>query len=99
MTEMTPHIVLFVYSLAISIALIQLLRRSGLSRWWLLLTSLPVINAIALCIFAFVRWPSDRSRDDNDRGHKANEVQALIDAIGRAGVANAQRLRNANVAG
>jgi hypothetical protein len=35
-------------------------------------------------------------RDDETEvsGHKANEVQALIDAIGHTGAVNAQRLRD-----
>jgi hypothetical protein len=94
--EMPQQIVLLVYSLAIVIPFGQLLRRSALSRWWLLLAFVPVINVVALWVFAYVRWPTDRPRDDETEvsGHKANEVQALIDAIGHTGAVNAQRLRD-----
>jgi hypothetical protein len=92
-TEMTQEIVLLVYALAIVIPFGQLLRRAGLSRWWLLLAFLPVINVVALWVFAYVRWPKDRPRDDEAKfsGHKANEVQSLIDAIGHARAVTAQR--------
>ena len=70
--EMTQQIVLLVYSLAIVIPFGQLLRRSGLSRWWLLLAFVPVINVVALWVFAYVRWPTDRPRDDETEvsGHQ-----------------------------
>jgi hypothetical protein len=60
-TEMAQQIVLLVYSFAIVIPFGQLLRRVGLSRWWLLLAFVPLINVIALWVFAYVRWPKDRS--------------------------------------
>jgi hypothetical protein len=83
--ELLQQIVLLAYSLAIVLPFGQLLRRAGLSRWWLLLAFLPVINVIALWIFAYARWPADRSRDDNNKGNEANDVQALFDAIGHTG--------------
>ena len=43
-------------------------------------------RALDFCICAMA---CDRSRDDNDKRHKANEVQALIDAIGHTGAVNA----------
>ena len=93
-TETLQQILALAYSLAILLPFGQLLRRAGFSRWWLVLAFLPVINVIALWIFAYVRWPSDRS--GNDKRHKANEVQALIDAIGHTGAVNALTRRGGN---
>lgn len=83
--DLLQQIVVLAYSFAIVLPFGQLLRRAGPSRWWLLLAFLPVINVIALRIFAYVRWPSDGSRDDNNKGHEANDVQALFGAVGHTG--------------
>jgi peptidoglycan/LPS O-acetylase OafA/YrhL len=97
MTTGMLQFVLLAYSLAVSLSFHQLLRRAGLRRWWLLLLAcLPVTNVIALWIFAYVRWPSDRSGNDNDKRRKANEVQALVDAIGHTGAVNALTRRGGN---
>lgn len=36
----------------------NIVHRAGLSRWWCILAIIPLINVIALWIFAFARWPA-----------------------------------------
>jgi hypothetical protein len=35
----------------------RILKRAGYSRWWLLLTVVPLLNLIMLWVFAFASWP------------------------------------------
>ncbi|WP_426394134.1 hypothetical protein ACN9M1_10430 [Ralstonia sp. R-29] len=35
----------------------QILLRTGFSQWWALLVVVPLVNLIALWIFAFSTWP------------------------------------------
>ncbi len=35
----------------------QILLRTGFSQWWALLVVVPLVNLIALWIFAFSSWP------------------------------------------
>jgi uncharacterized membrane protein YhaH (DUF805 family) len=40
----------------------RVLRRAGYSAWWALLVLVPLVNLVALWVFAYVRWPAvDRS--------------------------------------
>ena len=55
--EAIEQILIWSYALAIVIPFGQLLRRTGFSRWWLLLGFLPIINVVALWVFAYVKWP------------------------------------------
>lgn len=36
----------------------RVLRRAGFSRWWALLVLVPVVNVVALWLFAYARWPA-----------------------------------------
>jgi uncharacterized membrane protein YhaH (DUF805 family) len=57
--ETMEHIVLLFYVVAILIPLGQLLRRTGFSRWWILLSFVPIINVVGLWIIAYAKWPKD----------------------------------------
>jgi hypothetical protein len=57
--ETMGQIMLWLYVFALLIPFGQLLRRAGFNRWWLLLSFLPIINIVALWIFAYIRWPKD----------------------------------------
>ena len=35
-----------------------ILRRAGFSRWWCILLAIPIVNIIALWVFALVPWPA-----------------------------------------
>jgi hypothetical protein len=39
-----------------------ILRRAGFSRWWCILWAIPVVNIIALWVFALVPWPAFGTR-------------------------------------
>jgi hypothetical protein len=39
---------------------VSIVRRSGLSPWWSILAFIPLINIIALWVFAFCKWPALR---------------------------------------
>ena len=36
----------------------RVLRRAGYSPWWVLLVLVPLVNLIALWVFAYARWPA-----------------------------------------
>lgn len=35
----------------------EVLKKAGFSRWWALLYLLPLINLVALFVFAYSQWP------------------------------------------
>ena len=43
----------------------NILAKAGFSRWWFLILWVPLVNIVAIWIFAFKRWPNI---DDTDRG-------------------------------
>ena len=57
--ETMEHIVLLFYVVAIMVPIGQLLRRMGFSRWWILLSFVPIINIVGLWIIAYARWSKD----------------------------------------
>jgi uncharacterized membrane protein YhaH (DUF805 family) len=36
----------------------RVLRRAGYSPWWALVVLVPLVNLVALWVFAYVRWPA-----------------------------------------
>jgi len=36
----------------------RILRRTGHSQWWCLIAWIPLVNLVALWVFAFVDWPA-----------------------------------------
>lgn len=40
----------------------QILLRTGFSPWWTLLVLVPLVNLVALWIFAFSNWPRQSSQ-------------------------------------
>jgi hypothetical protein len=36
----------------------RVLRRAGYSPWWVLLMLVPLVNLVALWVFAYARWPA-----------------------------------------
>jgi uncharacterized membrane protein YhaH (DUF805 family) len=36
----------------------RVLKRAGYSPWWALLVLVPLVNLVALWVFAYVRWPA-----------------------------------------
>ncbi len=43
--------------LAIGIPMMMLLIRAGFSGWWSILVVVPLVNVIALWVFAMIQWP------------------------------------------
>ena len=41
---------------------VRILRRAGLSAWWAVFLVIPLVNLMALCVFAFTRWPATDGR-------------------------------------
>jgi len=37
---------------------VRILRRAGLSAWWAVFLVIPLVNLMALWVFAFTRWPA-----------------------------------------
>jgi uncharacterized membrane protein YhaH (DUF805 family) len=52
-------LVLTLYVLVLIVPAVKVLRRVGFSGWWSILIFVPLVNIIALWIFAFGRWPID----------------------------------------
>lgn len=36
-------------------------KKAGFSRWWALLLIVPVVNLIMVWVFAFIKWPTEKS--------------------------------------
>jgi hypothetical protein len=51
-----------VYFCILGIPIMQVLRRAGYSRAWILIMFVPLLNIIFLWIFAFKRWPVEEGR-------------------------------------
>lgn len=51
-------IVVLLLALTLTWPTARILRRAGLSRWWVILALIPWVNLAALWVFAFVRWPA-----------------------------------------
>ncbi|HVL76571.1 MAG TPA: hypothetical protein VM406_11195 [Noviherbaspirillum sp.] len=50
------------------IPLWRIISKAGYSGAWALLSLIPLVNILALWIFAFARWPSERERRE-DHGY------------------------------
>jgi len=53
-----PPVVFLLLLFIVGIPIAQVLHKSGRSRWWVILAFVPLVNLIALWVFAFSRWPS-----------------------------------------
>ncbi len=59
MNELSPmHLVLILIIVTLIIPVQQILRRAGYSGWLCLLALIPLVNWIALWVFAFAKWPA-----------------------------------------
>lgn len=52
-------LILLAYAFLVCFPIARILRRLGLAGWWALLAIVPLVNLLALWIFAFARWPRD----------------------------------------
>ncbi|MFT0547836.1 hypothetical protein ACMHYO_16095 [Allopusillimonas ginsengisoli] len=48
------------YLVLIVVPVAMIIGKAGYSRWWAILAFVPLINLIALWLFAFARWPAIR---------------------------------------
>ena len=44
----------------------RVIAKAGFSRWWALLGLVPLINVIALWLFAFGEWPAQAEAEQGD---------------------------------
>jgi hypothetical protein len=51
--------ILILYFVILGVPVARILGRVGLSRWWVLVVFLPLLNLVGLWLLAFVRWPAD----------------------------------------
>ena len=49
---------LLIVLLVVGIPVRQILLRTGFSQWWTLLVLVPLVNLVALWVFAYARWPA-----------------------------------------
>ena len=57
----SPSLVTLLALIALAVPMIlmsRVLRRAGYSPWWVLLVLVPLVNLIALWVFAYARWPA-----------------------------------------
>ena len=52
---------------AVSVPIVKILQRTGHSPWWTILAFIPLLNLLALWIFAYARWPASDRLADPDR--------------------------------
>ncbi len=53
------HWIVFIVVAAIYfVPVVKILNRAGYSGWWSLLGLLPIVNVIALWVFAYAKWPA-----------------------------------------
>lgn len=54
-----PQLIIVVFLVAIWLPPIAIIvRRAGFSGLWVILAIVPIVNLVALWVFAFVRWPA-----------------------------------------
>ncbi|TKR55447.1 hypothetical protein D7I39_11060 [Allopusillimonas ginsengisoli] len=46
------------YLVLIVLPAAMIIGKAGYSRWWVILTFIPLVNLIMLWVFAFARWPA-----------------------------------------
>jgi len=55
-------VILIALSMAILIPLLlfgPIAKKAGYSKWWSLIMIVPIVNILALWIFAFIKWPAE----------------------------------------
>ncbi|MGO9772225.1 MAG: hypothetical protein ACLPSW_22280 [Roseiarcus sp.] len=53
------HWIVFIVVAAVYfIPVVKILNRAGYSGWWSLLGFFPIVNVIALWVFAYAQWPA-----------------------------------------
>jgi hypothetical protein len=56
---MSPlHLLIILLVLVMIFPVVRIIRRTGHSGWWCLLLFVPVLNWVALWIFAYAKWPA-----------------------------------------
>ncbi len=58
----TALVIIAIYFAIFGIPIMQILKKAGYSRVWVLIAFLPVINLIFLWVFAFSHWPIEGRR-------------------------------------
>lgn len=53
----TVGIIYLVAAIAAIVCTVRIIQRAGYSGWWVLLSFVPLVNFVALFIFAFKEWP------------------------------------------
>lgn len=46
--------------------LIKIIKKSGFSGWWVLVTLIPVLNLIFIWVFAFIKWPIENAKTNQE---------------------------------
>ena len=54
----SPLVMMVILMLIFLYPVARILKRTGHSGWWALLMFVPLVNFIALWVFAFTRWPA-----------------------------------------
>jgi len=52
-------LILLLYAFLVCFPLARILKRLGVAGWWSLIALVPLVNLVALWIFAYSRWPRD----------------------------------------
>ena len=55
------QLIIIIFILLIPILVFgPVVKKAGFTRWWVLLMAIPLVNIIAVWVFAFVAWPAER---------------------------------------
>jgi hypothetical protein len=57
-------LIVIIYFVLIGVPVARILGRLGLSRWWVVLAFVPILNLIGLWILAFIPWRADSTPAD-----------------------------------
>jgi hypothetical protein len=52
---------------AVAVPVVKILQRTGHSGWWCIMAFIPLLNLLALWLFAYARWPARDGMVDPDR--------------------------------
>jgi hypothetical protein len=71
MGSLSPvHWLIYLIVLAglVGFPIFKILQKAGFSGWWAIVAFVPLVNWIALWIFAFVRWPNEAASSAKSAG-------------------------------
>ena len=57
-------LIVIIWIVAFGFPIARVLQRVGVSRWFVILAFIPIVNIVALWVFAYASWPIDKNGID-----------------------------------